>query len=264
MTELRYDCDRARLSSALAERFVELEPDDETRAFVRAAASGRHGRLLSWVHSTLGAFFSDFDVNGLLGTYPLFLLSRAEWATLLGPERRARLLDVGAGSGEITARLAPLADEVVTSETSRMMARRLRQRGFECRHADLADAPPADRFDLVTCLNVLDRSDRPRSLLRNLAAALAPRGQLVVATPLPYRPFVYAGGTTRDPTERLPIDADPWETAVTQLVERVLGPLGLEVVALCRAPYLSGGDPARELYVLDDAVVVCRRSDSAC
>ncbi|MCC6663194.1 MAG: methyltransferase domain-containing protein [Polyangiaceae bacterium] len=263
MTALRYDCDRARLSPGLAARFVELEPDDETRAFVQAAADGRHGRLLSWVHSTLGAFLSDFDVNGLLGTYPLFLLSQAQWSALLGPERRARLLDVGAGAGEVTARIAGLAQQVVTSETSRMMARRLRQRGFECRRTDFADGPPADRFDLVTCLNVVDRSDRPRTLLRNLRAGLAPGGRLVIATPLPFRPFVYAGGTTREPRERLPIDAEPWESALAQLVERVLCPLGLEVIALCRAPYLSGGDPGRELYVLDDAVVVCGRSEPA-
>jgi hypothetical protein len=43
--------------------------------------------------------------------------------------------------------------------------------------------------------------------------------------------------------------------------ERVLDPLGLAVDALTRVPYLSGGDRHRELYVLDDVVLVCSKRD---
>lgn len=257
--ELHYACDGARLPAELRERFVPLELDDETRAFIDAAAASRHGRALALAHRLLGAFMSDFDVNGLLGTYPLFLLSAAQWRGLLGTGPVARYLDVGAGCGDVTARVAELASEVVTSETSWAMARRLERRGFACLRADLAEIEPRERFDLVTCLNVIDRSARPRTLLARLARALTPDGRLVVATPLPYAPFVYAGGTTRAPAERLPLDAGDWEAGVAELAERVLGPLGLEVLALTRAPYISGGDPGRPLYVLDDAVVVCRK-----
>ena len=258
-TELHYACDRARLPAELRERFVRLELDDETRAFIDAAAASRHGRALAATHRLLGWFLSDFDVNGLLGTYPLFLLSSEQWRAVLGPERVERYLDVGAGSGDVTARIAELASEVVTSETSWAMARRLERRGFACLRADLAELELKERFDLVTCLNVIDRSARPGTLLARLARALSPGGRLVVATPLPYAPFVYAGGTTRAPAERLPLDAGDWESGVAKLAERVLVPLGLELLALTRAPYISGGDPGRPLYVLDDAVVVCRK-----
>lgn len=254
---LRYDCELGRLPSALRERFVRLELDDETRAFVDRACAGRHGRGTAFLHSLLGTFMSDFDVNGLLGTYPLFLLSAAQWRGLLGPERHARLLDVGAGSGDVTARIAPLCARVETTETSRMMARRLARRGWACRRVDVAEAELEQRYDLITCLNVIDRSARPKSLLGHLVRALDDGGRLVVATPLPYRPFVYAGGTTRAPDERLPLRAAAWEPAVSELWSRVLAPLGLELQALARAPYLSGGDPGEPLYVLDDAVLVC-------
>lgn len=257
-----YDCDVTQLPPRLAERFLQLEVDDETRAFADAAGRRRHGRAMAFLHGALGTLLSDFDVNALLGTYPLFLLSAEQWTRLLGPQRQPRLLDVGAGCGDVTARLATRAEQVVTSETSRMMARRLERRGYDCRRVDLAEAHLDERFDLVTCLNVIDRSNRPQSLLRNLASALTNDGRLVVATPLPYRPFVYAGGVTRDPDERLPLEQESWEHAVAELVARVIEPLGLEVVALTRAPYLSGGDPGREIYVLDDAVLVCRRSDA--
>jgi len=256
----RYRIDRSRLPPGLAARAVELELDDETRDFAAAAAAGRHGRALSLLHGLLGTFLSDFDVNALLGTYPLFLLSAAQWRRMLGPGRVPRYLDVGAGSGDVTLRIAPLAEHVETTETSRLMARRLRRRGFACRTLDLAEVELDSGFDLITCLNVVDRCARPSTLLARLARALAPGGRLVVATPLPYDPFVYAGGTTHPPAERLPLDAGDWETGATELATRALAPLGLEVCTLTRGPYLSGGDPGRSLYVLDDAVVVCRRS----
>lgn len=257
--ELHYACDRARLPAQLRERFVPLGLDDETRAFVDAARASRHGHALAFAHRLLSSFLSDFDVNGLLGTYPLFLLSSEQWRTLLGSEPVARYLDVGAGNGDVTARIAPLCAEVLTSETSWAMSRRLERRGFACRRADLAESELEERFDLVTCLNVIDRSARPRTLLARLAGALSPGGRLVVATPLPYEPFVYAGGRARAPDERLPLDAEDWEGGVAKLTERVLAPLDLELSALTRAPYISGGDPGRPLYVLDDAVVVCRK-----
>lgn len=257
--ELHYSCDLARLPPELRRQLVELDLDGETLAFIEDARRQRHGRVTAALHGLLRGFLSDFDVNGLLGTYPLFLLSRAQWQRLLGSTKVARLLDVGAGSGDVTERLAPLAARVETTETSSMMARRLRQRGFECRRADAAELELGAEFDLVTCLNVIDRSPRPRSLLAALARGLAPGGRLVVATPLPYAPFVYAGGTTRPPLERLPVSSPDFEGGATELALRVLAPLGLEVVALTRAPYLSGGDPAEPLYVLDDVVVVCRK-----
>lgn len=45
---------------------------------------------------------------------------------------KGRLLDVGAGAGNVTQQLAPLFEEVVTTEVSSMNAVRLRQRGFVC------------------------------------------------------------------------------------------------------------------------------------
>jgi hypothetical protein len=71
---------------------------------------------------------SDYDANALLDFYAMHLLSTAQWHALLGPHAHGRLLDVGAGSGDVTASLAPLFDAVTTTEASRGMARRLRVR----------------------------------------------------------------------------------------------------------------------------------------
>jgi hypothetical protein len=95
-------------------------------------------------------------------------------------------------------------------------------------------------------------------LLGSVRAGLGSGGLLVLALVLPYRPFVYEGPSSVDPMERLPLDGLPWEAAVNGLCAQVLEPLSLEVVAVSRVPYLSGGDSGRAIYELDDAIVVCR------
>jgi len=255
-----YECDLGRLPARIAARFHPTSLSSETRAFVDRAVENRHGRWVAMLHTLLRGMVSDFDVNGLLGTYPMFLAGRRVFEELLAPGPGARLLDVGAGNGDVTAELAPLFADVETTETSWAMARRLRQRGYRCERRDLAaDPPPEGAFDVVCCLNVVDRSARPRTLLRHARELLAPDGRLVIATPLPYSPFVYEGGRTVPPLEQLAITADRWEDALTELCTRELEPLGLGIEAFTRCPYLSGGDPRRALYVLDDAIVVCRR-----
>ena len=256
-----YGCDLTRLTPRLAERFVQSSRDEDTQRFVESAAGARHGRFVWGLHATLCAFLSDFDVNGLLGTYPMFLLGSAGWRLLLGASTTERLLDVGAGNGDVTATLAPLFRQITTTETSFAMARRLRARGYSCLRRDLSEAElPDERFDVVSCLNVLDRSRSPRKLLERLATLLLPSGRLVLATPLPFDPFVSDGGASLPPAEKLDIPSERWEDALAELAALELEPLGLDVVAFTRAPYLSGGDRRRPLYVLDDAVVVCERA----
>lgn len=220
----------------------------------------RHGFARTRLHSLLRHFMSDFDVNGLLGMYAMHLLDTSQWQQLLGPPNQRRLLDIGAGSGDVTATLAPLFGTVATTEMSWAMARRLRRRGYLCFRVDVTETgAPDEPWETISCLNVLDRCARPLSLLERLRAALAPGGELILSMPLPYAPIVYDGGVTREPSEPLPLtDATSWEAGVAALVERVLAPAGLEVRRLARAPYVSAGDAYQPLYVLDDVILVCR------
>ncbi len=258
--ELEYGCERTALPSTLARRFVRLGLGEEGRDYLERALTTRPGRAKTALHRVLRSWMSDFDANGLLDMYPMHLLGTSQWKELLGETPGARHLDVGAGSGEITRTLSPLASETVTTEVSKMMARNLRRAGFRCLRSDLArEEVPDPPYDLITCLNVLDRCERPRSLLSNLARALAPGGRLVIATPIPFDAFFYDGATSRDPVERLDLPRDSWEPSVARLATTVLEPLGLEVEAISRAPYLCRGDAERPLYVLDDALFVCRK-----
>lgn len=258
-TDLPYAIDVAALPSRIRERVVELTRDAGTDSFLAEAERERHGSLRTAAHRFLRQFMSDFDVNGWLDMYSLFLLSAAHWITLLGDERIPRLLDVGAGSGKVTAELLPLVDHAVATELSSRMAKRLRARGIECHEIDLAEGGlEGQKFELITCLNVLDRTARPKKLLRRLKELLAPGGRLVIALALPYRPFYYQGPATPDPVEPLACTDERFETAVTQLIERELEPIGFELTSLSRAPYLSFGDTKRALYQLGDAILVLR------
>jgi SAM-dependent methyltransferase len=215
-------------------------------------------------------YLSDFDANALTGMYRMHLLPPSAWRSLLGARGGGRLLDVGAGSGDVTSALAPCFDEVEATEVSRGMARRLNKRGVRCHTLDVTETPLAGRsFDAVSLLNVLDRCQKPRQLLRHCLQSLKPGGAFIVALALPYRPFYFDGPSTPEPLERLECDpgapasatgatgATPqWEDGARRFIERDLLPLGLQLECFARAPYLSAGDSARPLYELDDVVVL--------
>jgi SAM-dependent methyltransferase len=248
-------------TSARDLRAVDLPPDDDTLGFIDEQRGIRHSRLRWAARTAMRPFAGDFALNGVFGTYPLHLLSTAQWGSLLGlsPLGGGRLLDVGAACGDVTASLAPLFDAITVTEVNRPMVRRLRRRGWEAHRLDVTvtDVPGAP-FDVVTALNVLDRCSHPVSLLHRLIACTAPGGLLVVSVPLPHRPVWYQGPRLTPPHEALPIEGDDFDSAHRSFAAAV-DAAGASVVALARAPYVSGGDRRRPVYVLDDAIVVARR-----
>jgi SAM-dependent methyltransferase len=267
--KLQYGCRLDRLPAPLRDRFVQLGRDAALNAYLERAERERHGRFVTFVHRVLRGYLSDFDINGLLNIYPMHVLGTEQWSYLLeqAPLERAagaRLLDVGAGNGDVTHALAPLFGSVATTELSRAMAFRLRLRGFACFRQDVTtEGVPQPPYDAIACLNVLDRCDRPLTLLANLRAGLADRGLLLLSLVLPYRPFVYDGGSSNEPSERLPLTRSDWESCAGELCQAVIEPLGLKVEVITRVPYLSGGDSRRPLYELDDVVLVCRARGQA-
>ena len=48
-------------------------------------------------------------------------------------------------------------------------------------------------YDIISCLNVLDRCDKPLSLLRSIYNSLSPGGYVLLAVVLPFDPFVEKG-----------------------------------------------------------------------
>ncbi|NOY92270.1 MAG: methyltransferase domain-containing protein [Deltaproteobacteria bacterium] len=263
--QLRYTCDASLLNPALAHAFVELDADADTLAFVAELELRPTGALRAWMRRGLGGLMSDYDANALLDTHDMRVLGTEQWRTLLDDGARGRLLDLGAGDGRVTTTLAPLFDEVVTNELSKGMARRLRQRGYECWLGDLAEqALPESfgRFHVVCMLNLLDRCRRPRTLLSRARDLLEPEGRLIVAAPLPLSPHVHVGAHTVDPEELLPIERSSFEAAANRLAADLFEAQGLVTERWTRTPYLCRGDAHHPISSLDDAVFVLRLGSS--
>ena len=252
------EIDGSRLAPELASRVVLLGDDPVRRQFVESSAP--HGAIAMGAHSFLRRFASDFDVNAWLGTYRVCLVGRASFERLLEGAPRESLLDVGAGSGAVTAELSPLFARSVVTETSKPAARRL-ARTYETHAIDLAiETLPGDpHFSVVSLLHVLDRAPRPRSLLTAARDRLVEGGRMLIACPLPVRAHVDRGGATSDPDEWIEADGT-FEDALTALVDGLLVPTGLAIERIARTTYLSQGDTRQRFYALDDALIVCRRS----
>ena len=255
LPDLQFTADTQALGR-FASRFRPLARDAEREAWIAHYAARPHGIWITRLANYLDALVSSYDVHGLLGTYPMHLLSAAEWGELSAGTRRDSLLDVGAGAGYVTEGARSHFAQIECSETARFLRRRLAQRGFTVHARDLSQESLGRSFDVVSCFNVLDRTARPLSLLRSLRAHLAPHGRLLLSLPLPVSAHVHVAGGTISASERLPATARSWERAVCELSEQVIEANGLSIQRIARVPYLSRGDPGQDLYVLDAALWV--------
>lgn len=115
----------------------------------------------------------------------------------------------------------------------------------------------AGPFDVILCLNLLDRCDKPNTLLRRLKSTMSPGGRLIVAIVLPFSPYVEVGERNdHKPSEYLPIKGNGLEGQIASLIDRVFSPLGLKCLAWSKLPYLCEGDLGQAFYFLDDVVFV--------
>lgn len=225
-------------------------------------AAQRHGPIRTWLHRRMRSVWSDFDVNAWLGMYPMSFLSTDEWRTLL-PQASGSMLDIGAGSGDLTRALAPLHARVVCTETSRGMAKKLRGLGFATHRIDLTNEnlPGGEKFDTVALLHVVDRCSQPLRLIERAVTHLRVGGNFVLAVPLPYDPSVDVGDQTLEPEERLIPQDDDVERSCERIAVLLADRFHVKVQRMARVPYLCPGDSEVVDYSLDSFVFVGRKRD---
>jgi 2-polyprenyl-3-methyl-5-hydroxy-6-metoxy-1,4-benzoquinol methylase len=260
LSHCSHPVDLSQLGAQLRNTFVDLPQDAEQHDFVARAHARPHSWLQTMAHRVVRSFMSDYNANGLLGMYPMHLLSSNQWQHLLQLAKPASFLDVGAGDGGLTQHLTPLSTSITATETSRAMVRRLRRRGLVCLERDVTIQGMDGNFDCVTCLNVVDRTPKPRTLVSALVRLTKPGGLLVLATPLPIRAFYYDGPRTLPAEEQLGGAGPSWERAAMQLVDTITS-VAPEMVLRrwSKAAYLSWGDYHQPLYALDDFIGVWQR-----
>ena len=153
-------------------------------------------------------------------------------------------------------------EEERTSRKSEAAKRKVR-RLLEEEEAKETETLRRQKFDCIGMFNVLDRCDRPFTMLSHVRNLLKPNtGLFVLAVVLPFRPFVELDdGARRAPVERLDVatPTSAWEYGVRDLYENVLKPSGFHIEAIARVPYICEGDHLAGAYVLDDCIFVLKR-----
>ncbi|CAJ1010566.1 putative DREV methyltransferase/Methyltransferase domain containing protein [Leishmania naiffi] len=270
------------VSPSLVKLFEACNCDRETTAFLVQYRNISLWKLL--LADLLSLFFSRTTAHGVVGRGTMFVYSTEQIRRLLRPPQTPptsplpqdfqfdSLLDIGAGDGGVTSKIAPLFKTVYTTEFSASMRWRLRRRGYEVLphddpfHINTAGKLQERRyFDVIACNNVLDRADTPRTLLQEIRDSLKPNGFLVLAVVLPWCPFVENGPRQQRPNEVLPMEGGEccrgasFEASMSKLVENVLVPMGFELIRWTRLPYLCEGNLRLEYAVLNDAVLILRK-----
>jgi len=127
-------------------------------------------------------------LNNLTGT-PQYL----NWLTrILRPYVRNTVLEIGAGIGNLSARLMARRLRYVAAESDPLYLHALQNRFLRTPHVSVRrlqpDAEPdyaalRGQFDTVLCVNVLEYAAAPETVLRLAATALQPGGRILILAP---------------------------------------------------------------------------------
>lgn len=278
--KIQYEPDLRRLPQALVDTYEPMDMDKETRDWLDVARNPSLWRGM--LSEALRPVMSRTTANGVAGRGGMFVFSHSQIQRLLRPSTNTNtagatsppvvqagapspavydsLLDIGAGDGGVTSILAPLFRKVSVTEDSAAMRWRLWYRGYQV--LGVHDPLLPKEYDVVSCLNVLDRADKPWSLLKSLRASVKPGGTVLLAVVLPWCPFVEDGARQKAPSETLLMTGGEcckgasFEASLEKLVSNVLQPCGFKLIRWTKLPYLCEGSQTHEYYKLDDAVLI--------
>lgn len=254
-----YFCDTEKMSESVREKYLPLGVDSDTDDFLSQAIKKSDWVFIqlwySLAKSVLGWFMTQTSINGLLGRGSMFVYSLSHFRMLLSADvfwRGGNLLDLGAGDGKATESMSPLFENTYVTEISGPMRWILAKRGYHILEVESWHLSGI-QFDVIACLNLLDRCDAPESLLKNIRESLAPGGRAIIALVFPYNPYVEIGRPDHMPSEWLPIKGDTFEEQVNSTITNVFECNGFNVERWSRVPYLCEGDLNQAFYWLDDA-----------
>ena len=117
----------------LQRKFVEMEEDSETQAFIQASIAQSESWLIqSWYNLAKTVLnwlsYTHTDMNGILQRGSMFVLSTQQLQSLLDHAQillplSSTMIDLGAGDGKVTQKMATFFKEVFATETSKPMQR---------------------------------------------------------------------------------------------------------------------------------------------
>ncbi|KAK3529327.1 hypothetical protein QTP70_029149 [Hemibagrus guttatus] len=192
-----YRCCPDLLGEKIRPLFVQSQLDEETEAFLERSVEKSGWVFTQLYHSFFSSIFSPIisrtSINGLLGRGSMFVFSQEQFRQLLQirPDWKGeKLLDLGAGDGGVTDVMGSLFKEVYATEVSLPMRWQLQRKNYKLLEIDEWQKT-GFQYDIISCLNLLDRCDEPSQLLRDIKNALVPgTGRLILAVVLPFQPYV--------------------------------------------------------------------------
>ncbi|CAF3491763.1 unnamed protein product [Rotaria sp. Silwood1] len=242
--------------------FHELHEDEETTKFIEQSQAKSDNIPVQILHSLASSLLTIFiartSANGLIGRGRMFVYSTAQFKTLLDiddnePCPFTSLLDIGAGDGSVTQRMAGLFQKVYATEISSIMQWRLSNYGYTVLNIEQWGDT---KFDVITCLNVLDRCEKPLTLLKKIREHLNPNhGRAIITLVLPFKPY-FEYKNDHHPDESIVIKGRLPEEQINEFTLNVFHPLGFRLKKLSRLPYLCEGDMERSYYFLSDYIFV--------
>ncbi|XP_027195030.2 protein-L-histidine N-pros-methyltransferase [Dermatophagoides pteronyssinus] len=255
-------------------RFMECHLDSGTQQFIDHCYYQSQCFFRSlWIlimRSILKLFLSSTSICGLLNCGRMFVFSdeqiekfcfnTLDMQSIDGRVKRQNygtLLDIGAGDGNVTDKLARYFHRTYVTELSRTMQNRLIERGFHLLNVDEWHKHPV-HFDMISCLNVLDRCDRPLEMLSQIRQCLQHSGgHLLLAIVLPLVQYVESK-RNHQPEQRLPVEGTTFEQQVQSFFHNVLVPAGFELICWTKLPYLSEGNIDLTYFWLIDAIFLLK------
>ncbi|XP_070574202.1 protein-L-histidine N-pros-methyltransferase-like isoform X2 [Ptychodera flava] len=269
-TSVWYECDLTRLPDHLQDFFFQCYQDPATEEFLENCHAKSDWIITQLAHVFFKVFLSIFmtktSVNGVLGRGSMFVFSSQQFQDLMQIQdgwKAGKLLDLGAGDGMVTKFMEPYFEEIFATEMSPPMRWRLENRGYKVLEID-EWSDGSRQYDVISCLNLLDRCDKPLTILKDIRKSLVPdTGKLILAVVIPFKPYVEYESEDNWPSELLPVKGRYWEEQVTALIDNVFTPAGFTVLKFTRLPYLCEGDLHSPYYVLDDALFVLKVTDSS-
>jgi len=257
-----------RLSEEHQGLFLQCDQEKGTDLFLENCQEKSDEIFSQLFHSVarplLSFFMAQTSINGLLNRGSMFIFSKDQFEKLMrfsAYHKAENLLDLGAGDGKVTLKMSTYFNNTYVTEMSNSMVRRLQGHGYKVLGVS-EWAKSGLTFDLVTCLNLLDRCDKPMTLLAEMKAVLKPlTGRVLVAVVIPFKPFVEFGSRNNEPSEYIHINGNNFEEQVEHFF-RIFHQAGFEVEQFTRLPYLCEGDLKHSFYVLTDALFVLKPVES--
>lgn len=279
-----YSVDLTKLTNReLSEKFVQFDCDEETNEFL-ANCEEKSKWMFTNIRNQLAKgllskFMTITSINGYLNRGKMFVISKSQLTKLIpelnSPEslthqvnstvseensphgEKRLLLDLGAGDGNVTDKLSVFFTETHCTEISPVMQKILARKQFKLLNCSSWHQQPDLKYDLIACLNLLDRCDQPITILQQMKSKLKPTGLILMALVLPFNQFVEESVNNR-PSESIEITGLTFEEQLCSLDEKLFAPNGLKIVKWSKVPYLCEGDLDETFYRLTDSIIVLK------